>query len=102
MGDIRKGANEDPKDSCNTGGTAHSGRCPEAKLCFLVKYITTMRLFSVISNKVHSTSRTPYTQQSYKVSESFPFKWIIKKWKEGFHTSMTTAGSRWGVIVKNC
>ncbi|CAA6667158.1 unnamed protein product [Spirodela intermedia] len=28
---------------------------------------------------------TPYTQQSYKVSESFPFKWINKKWKEGFH-----------------
>ncbi|KAK9041884.1 hypothetical protein V6N11_016972 [Hibiscus sabdariffa] len=28
MGDIRKGANEDPKDSCKTGGTAHSGRCP--------------------------------------------------------------------------
>lgn len=45
-------------------------------------------------------SGTPYTQQSYKVSESFPFKWISKKWKEGFHvTSMTTAGSRWGVVM---
>ncbi|RWW04268.1 hypothetical protein GW17_00032520 [Ensete ventricosum] len=34
------------------------------------------------------------------VSESFPFKWINKKWKEGFHvTSMTTAGSRWGVVM---
>lgn len=43
---------------------------------------------------------TPYTQQSYKVSEAFPFKWINKKWKEGFHvTSMTTAGSRWGVVM---
>lgn len=43
---------------------------------------------------------TPYTQQSYKVSESFPFKWINKKWKEGFHvTSMTTAGCRWGVVM---
>ncbi|MBA0573628.1 hypothetical protein Golob_000894, partial [Gossypium lobatum] len=43
---------------------------------------------------------TPYTQQSYKVSESFPFKWINKKWKEGFHvTSMTTSGSRWGVVM---
>lgn len=43
---------------------------------------------------------TPYTQQSYKVSESFPFKWINKKWKEGFHvTSMTTAGNRWGVVM---
>ncbi|KAK4746278.1 hypothetical protein SAY87_012590 [Trapa incisa] len=38
--------------------------------------------------------------QSYKVSESFPFKWINKKWKEGFHvTSMTRAGSRWGVVM---
>jgi hypothetical protein len=43
---------------------------------------------------------TPYTQQSYKVSESFPYKWINKKWKEGFHvTSMGTAGSRWGVVM---
>jgi hypothetical protein len=43
---------------------------------------------------------TPYTQQSYKVSESFPFKWINKKWKEGFHvTSMATAGSRWAVVM---
>lgn len=46
------------------------------------------------------TLGTPYTQQSYKVSESFPFKWINKKWKEGFHvTSMTTAGNRWGVVM---
>ncbi|XP_019452585.1 PREDICTED: casein kinase 1-like protein HD16 [Lupinus angustifolius] len=43
---------------------------------------------------------TQYTQQSYKVSDSFPFKWINKKWKEGFHvTSMATAGSRWGVVM---
>ncbi|KAK6268099.1 hypothetical protein QUC31_012259 [Theobroma cacao] len=43
---------------------------------------------------------TQYSQQSYKVSESFPFKWINKKWKEGFHvTSMATSGSRWGVVM---
>ncbi|MBA0609897.1 hypothetical protein Godav_010825 [Gossypium davidsonii] len=43
---------------------------------------------------------TQYTQQSYKVSDSFPFKWINKKWREGFYvTSMTTAGSRWGVVM---
>jgi hypothetical protein len=43
---------------------------------------------------------TPYTQQSYKVSEQFPYKWINKKWKEGFHvTSMATAGNRWGVVM---
>ena len=48
------------------------------------------------------TTGTPYTQQSYKVSESFPYKWINKKWKEGFHvTSMATAGNRWGVVMSS-
>ena len=43
---------------------------------------------------------TPYTQQSYKVSDSFPFKWINKKWKEGFYvTSMATANMRWAVVM---
>nr|CAB3478455.1 unnamed protein product [Digitaria exilis] len=52
------------------------------------------------SSLVVMSKGTPYTQQSYKVSESFPYKWINKKWKEGFHvTSMTTAGSRWGVVM---
>ncbi|KAI7735410.1 hypothetical protein M8C21_033011, partial [Ambrosia artemisiifolia] len=52
------------------------------------------------SSLVVMSKGTPYTQQSYKVSESFPYKWISKKWKEGFHvTSMTTAGSRWGVVM---
>ncbi|KAF7038011.1 hypothetical protein CFC21_048256 [Triticum aestivum] len=52
------------------------------------------------SSLVVMSKGTPYTQQSYKVSESFPFKWINKKWKEGFHvTSMTTAGTRWGVVM---
>ncbi|KAG7027492.1 Casein kinase 1-like protein HD16, partial [Cucurbita argyrosperma subsp. argyrosperma] len=52
------------------------------------------------SSLVVMSKGTPYTQQSYKVGESFPFKWINKKWKEGFHvTSMTTAGSRWGVVM---
>lgn len=46
------------------------------------------------------TTGTPYTQQSYKVSESFPYKWISKKWKEGYHvTSMATAGNRWGMVM---
>lgn len=43
---------------------------------------------------------TPYTQQSYKVSDSFPFKWINKKWKEGFYvTSMATSDTRWAVVM---
>ncbi|KAE8720835.1 cation efflux family protein [Hibiscus syriacus] len=52
------------------------------------------------SSLVVMSKGTQYTQQSYKVSESFPFKWINKKWREGFFvTSMTTAGSRWGVVM---
>jgi len=43
---------------------------------------------------------TQYAQQSYKVSDSFPFKWINKKWKEGFYvTAMATAGSRWAAVM---
>ena len=43
---------------------------------------------------------TSYTQQSYKVSESFPFKWINKKWKEGFYvTCMGTSNTRWAVVM---
>jgi len=43
---------------------------------------------------------TQYAQQSYKVSDSFPFKWINKKWREGFYvTAMATAGSRWAVVM---
>ncbi|KAJ6844937.1 casein kinase 1-like protein HD16 [Iris pallida] len=52
------------------------------------------------SSLVVMSKGTPYTQQSYKVSESFPFKWINKKWKEGFHvTSMATSGLRWGIVM---
>jgi hypothetical protein len=47
-----------------------------------------------------SSAGTQYSQQSYKVSDSFPFKWINKKWKEGFYvTAMATAGSRWTVVM---
>uniref|UniRef100_M4CQF6 non-specific serine/threonine protein kinase n=1 Tax=Brassica campestris TaxID=3711 RepID=M4CQF6_BRACM len=52
------------------------------------------------SSLVVMSKGTTYSQQSYKVSDSFPFKWINKKWKEDFHvTSMTTAGNRWGVVM---
>ncbi|KAL2923230.1 Casein kinase 1-like protein HD16 [Bienertia sinuspersici] len=63
-------------------------------------YISSIAGASGGSSLVVMSKGTPYTQQSYKVSDSFPFKWINKKWKEGFHvTSMTTAGSRWGVVM---
>ncbi|KAI4330641.1 hypothetical protein MLD38_028911 [Melastoma candidum] len=52
------------------------------------------------SSLVVMSKGTQYLQQSYKVSESFPYKWINKKWKEGFHvTAMGTAGCRWAVVM---
>lgn len=55
------------------------------------------KVYSILHNLYAGTQ---YTQQSYKVSDSFPFKWINKKWREGFYvTSMATAGSRWGVVM---
>ncbi|KAL6006098.1 Casein kinase 1-like protein hd16 [Asimina triloba] len=51
------------------------------------------------TNQVYELS-THFLHKSYKVSDSFPFKWINKKWREGFYvTSMATAGSRWGVVM---
>ncbi|PIA42610.1 hypothetical protein AQUCO_02000206v1 [Aquilegia coerulea] len=63
-------------------------------------YITSVAGASNGSALVVMSKGTTFTQQSYKVSDVFPFKWISKKWKEGFFvTSMTTAGSRWGVVM---
>ena len=46
------------------------------------------------SSLVVMSKGTRYTQQSYKVSDAFPFEWIKKKWKESFYiTSMATAGN---------
>ena len=45
---------------------------------------------------------TKFTQQSYKVSDSFPYEWIKKKWKESFSiTAMATAGGvPWSIVVR--
>ncbi|KAK7818526.1 casein kinase 1-like protein hd16, partial [Quercus suber] len=92
-------------------GTGFSSQVYELSAVFLHKdwimeqweknfYISSIAGAANGSSLVVMSKGTPYTQQSYKVSESFPFKWINKKWKEGFHvTSMTTAGSRWGVVM---
>ncbi|GJV26430.1 casein kinase 1-like protein HD16 [Tanacetum coccineum] len=92
-------------------GTGFSAQVYEVSPVFLHKewimeqwernfYISSIAGAANGSSLVVMSKGTPYTQQSYKVSESFPFKWISKKWKEGFHvTSMTTAGSRWGVVM---
>ncbi|XP_059286556.1 casein kinase 1-like protein HD16 isoform X2 [Lycium ferocissimum] len=63
-------------------------------------YISSLAGVTNGSSLVVMSKGTQFSQQSYKVSESFPFKWISKKWKEGFHvTSMATAGSRWAVVM---
>jgi hypothetical protein len=34
------------------------------------------------------------------VSDSFPYEWIKKKWREGFYvTALATAGSQWAVVM---
>ncbi|EFH58548.1 hypothetical protein ARALYDRAFT_340491 [Arabidopsis lyrata subsp. lyrata] len=92
-------------------GTGFSSQVYELSSVFLHKdwiieqweknyYISSIAGANNGSSLVVMAKGTPYTQQSYKVSNSFPFKWINKKWKEGFHvTSMTTAGSRWEVVM---
>ncbi|KAL6226005.1 hypothetical protein ACLB2K_004853 [Fragaria x ananassa] len=92
-------------------GTGFSSQVYELSAVFLHKdwimeqwdknfYISSVAGANNGSSLVVMSKGTPYTQQSYKVSESFPFKWINKKWKEGFHvTSMTTSGNRWGVVM---
>ncbi|XP_051147771.1 casein kinase 1-like protein HD16 [Andrographis paniculata] len=63
-------------------------------------YITAIAGTTNGSSLIVMSKGTSYLQQSYKVSESFPFKWITKKWKEGFYvTSMATAGARWAVVM---
>ncbi|KAK6925726.1 Protein kinase domain [Dillenia turbinata] len=91
-------------------GTGFTGQVYELSPCFLHKewimeqweknyYISSIAGANNGSSLVVMSKGTQYTQQSYKVSDSFPFKWINKKWREGFHvTSMATAGSRWGVV----
>ncbi|KAI5675161.1 hypothetical protein M9H77_06111 [Catharanthus roseus] len=63
-------------------------------------YISSLAGSSTGKALVVMSKGTMYSQQSYKVSDSFPFKWINKKWKEGFFvTSMATAGSRWAIVM---
>ncbi|XP_019187189.1 PREDICTED: casein kinase 1-like protein HD16 [Ipomoea nil] len=93
------------------GGTGFSSQFFELSDLFLHKdwimeqweknyYISSLAGADNGSSLVVMSKGTPYTQQSYKVGDSFPFKWINKKWKEGFHvTSMATAGSRWCVVM---
>ncbi|RDX81195.1 Casein kinase 1-like protein HD16, partial [Mucuna pruriens] len=92
-------------------GTGFTAQVYELAPCFLHKewimehweknyYISAIAGSVNGSSLVVMSKGTQYVQQSYKVSDSFPFKWINKKWREGFHvTSMATSGSRWGVVM---
>ncbi|PIA64725.1 hypothetical protein AQUCO_00100295v1 [Aquilegia coerulea] len=63
-------------------------------------YVTAVAGAANGSSLVVMSKGTQYSQQSYKVSDAFPFKWINKKWREGFHvTSMATAGTRWAIVM---
>ncbi|XP_019083500.1 PREDICTED: casein kinase 1-like protein HD16 isoform X1 [Camelina sativa] len=69
-------------------------------LFLLIAGVTVVTVLSMFHNIHILYSGTQYLQQSYKVSDSFPFKWINKKWREGFYvTSMATAGSKWGIVM---
>ncbi|CAN6439797.1 unnamed protein product [Victoria cruziana] len=92
-------------------GTTFSAQVYEISAFFLRKewimeqweknyYITAVAGATNGSSLVVMSKGTPYNQQSYKVSDTFPFKWISKKWKEGFHvTSMATSSSKWCVVM---
>jgi hypothetical protein len=53
-----------------------------------------------VKNRFQNSPFKCELQRYNKVSDSFPFKWINKKWKEGFYvTSMATSGTRWAVVM---
>lgn len=63
-------------------------------------YITAVAGSDNQSSLVVMSKGSRFTQQSYKVSDSFPFEWIKKKWREGFFvTAMATANTQWAVIM---
>ncbi|XP_073064447.1 casein kinase 1-like protein HD16 [Primulina eburnea] len=52
------------------------------------------------SSLVVMSKGTLYTEQSYKIYDSFPYRWVSKKWSEGYKvTSMATSGTRWAVVM---
>ncbi|KAK4482016.1 hypothetical protein RD792_012933 [Penstemon davidsonii] len=92
-------------------GTGFSSQVYELSPLFLHKewileqweknyYITAVAGTANGRSLVVMSKGTQYLQQSYKVSDSFPFKWINKKWRENFHvTSMATSGNRWAIVM---
>jgi len=63
-------------------------------------YITSVAGSDSNNSLVVMSKGARFSQQSYKVSDSFPFEWIKKKWKEGFFvTAMATSSSQWAVVM---
>ncbi|KAG2492391.1 hypothetical protein HYH03_009337 [Edaphochlamys debaryana] len=63
-------------------------------------YITAVSGSDNSSSLVVMSKGTRFTQQSYKVADSFPFEWIKKKWREGFYvTAMATCINQWAVVM---
>ena len=63
-------------------------------------YITAVAGASGGSSLVVMSRGARFTQQSYKISDTFPYEWIKKKWKEGFFvTSMATTTATWAVVM---
>jgi serine/threonine protein kinase len=63
-------------------------------------YITAVAGNTTSGSLVVMSKGTRFTQQSYKISDSFPFEWIKKKWKEAFYvTAIATAGNSWAVVM---
>ena len=64
----------------------------------LCNYLTSFLVPSYTQGLVVSSKPPPLLL--LQVSDSFPFKWINKKWKEGFYvTSMATSHTRWAVVM---
>ena len=47
-----------------------------------------------------SLPHSPLYFAIFQVSDSFPYEWIKKKWREGFYvTCMATATNQWAIIM---
>jgi serine/threonine protein kinase len=63
-------------------------------------YITSVAGAQSGASLVVMSRGSRFTQQSYKISDSFPYEWIKKKWREGFFvTAMATTSTSWAVVM---
>ena len=56
--------------------------------------------FSLLTAHVPLPPPPPSHPPCLQVSDSFPYEWIKKKWKEGFFvTSLATSNQQWAVVM---